>query len=291
MYIIQFGGYMLPSEQLDMTESMGASRRGARTELPGAGGALDAYGSGPDPVAADTISKAFIIEAASPTALQTALDTFIGEMMLSQNDSVQGLRMLVAALPDGTKRQSWAKCVEARALWEYFNVNEAWLPVQVTWERPWPVWEKFEDLLYFGDHLGTFADSAAAGWTFGQGVSVQAVNASPTTFTLTNTGNARVMRGIIELDGAITNPTITNTRNKYSLSWEGQLLADDRLTINIASFDAKKNGARGEWANISLGTARGQLLPLVLEPGANLMRIEATSPNCTFRFYWARSFS
>jgi hypothetical protein len=670
MYIVRYGGYTLPTEQLDMSESMGAGRRAARQELAGVGGALDAYGTGPDPLAADTISKAFIVEAASAAALQTAVDSFIGEMMLSQNDPQQGLRMLLARLPDGTKRQSWAKCVEARGMWEYHNVNEAWLPVQVTWERPWPVWEKFEDLLYLGDHLGTFADAAAAGWlfgpgpasltaiarallrcgfdnsdtghlgqaatttgpvvygagytgqarqvaggttnlmrnpsvetnttfisaynsasisrvtseydigaaslevvcdgtanrgmhqvsaatgpwtasqvisvqmrikapagktfrfgfrgqksaggnqevtppltatgqwqrvtysytltenfntvglecyfetaqgaltfyvdamqvevgpptpyldgslddhawtstahaststrpaatlryanplsatagtlalrwkpacdqtgptmylfdegglkayfdsaddtikfsdgtntistaaltfsaevwqsliftwsssglkiyrngveaatgatysapslgadlyagsdavganqangliddlavldraitaaeaaaisastepaTYGSGVTEQEITTSPVTFTLNNTGNTRVMRGIIELDGPITNFTLTNTRNKYSLAWAGQLVAGDRLTINIASFDAKKNGVRGEWPNFSLGASRGQLVPMVLEPGANPMRIEATSPDCTFRFYWARSFS
>jgi len=291
MYIIQFGGYTLPTEQLDMSETQGASRRAARSELAGVGGSLDAYGVGPDPLAGDSINKAFIIEAASPAALQTAVDGFLGEMLLSQNDPRQGLRLLVGQLPDGTKRQSWAKCVEARAMLEWYHPDNSWLPVQATFERPWPVWEKFEDLLYFGDHLGTFEDSAAAGWTFGQAVTVQAVASSPTDFTITNGGNARVMRGIIEFVGAVANPTVINTRNKYSFSWDGQLLAADRLTIDLASFDAKKNGVRGEWPNITLGTARGQLLPMILEPGANPIRIEATSPNCSFRFYWARSYT
>lgn len=288
MRIIQFGGYTLPVEQLEMSESQGAGRAGSTQPLPGAGGSWDVIGVGPDPLSEDTITKSFFVSATTPAALQTAIDDLIGEMLLSQNDWRQGLRLLVAQLPDGSKRGTWAKCVEARWDQQYYHFDNAWLgPVNVTWRRNWPVWGDYEDLLYLGDHLGTFQDTDDANYTFGQSAVIQTVNTSPLEFIVTNSGNARVMSGLIEFDGPITNPTVRNLRNRHQFSWEGVLAAGDRFTLNIGAFDAKKNGAPGEWLNITIGTERGQLLPMVLEPGANTLRVTSTSPNCTLRFYFA----
>ena len=198
-------------------------------------------------------------------------------------------RLLLATLPGGSQRAAWAKCVEARWTLETFHFENFWLgPVNVTWQLPWPVWWAYADLLPLGDHLGTFADTAS--YTFGQSVVSQTINATPQTFTITNSGNARVMDGLIEFDGVITNPTVKNLTNKYQFTWTGSLAAADRLTLKIAAFDVKKNGVRGQWANITMGTARGQLLPMVLEPGANLFEITSTAPNCVFRYYFADSW-
>lgn len=288
MRIIQFGGYTLPVEQFEMSESQGAGRAGSTVGLPGAGGSWDVVGVGPDPLGEDAISKSFIITAATPAALQTAIDSFVGHMLLSQNDWRQGLRLLVGQLPDGSKRGTWAKCIEARWTQEYFHFDNAWLgPVNVTWRRGWPVWGDYEDLLYLGDHLGTFQDTDDANYTFGQGVVEQAVTTSPVEFDVTNGGNARMMSGVIELAGVVTNPTVRNLRNRHQFTWDGALVSGDRFTLNIGAFEAKKNGAPGEWLNVVMGTERGQLLPLVLEPGVNRLRITSTSPNCTFRFYFA----
>jgi hypothetical protein len=291
MYIVQFGGYTLPTEQLDMEESQGASRRGARVLVPGRGGAIDLVGLGPDPLAVDSISKSFIISAASASALQTAVDSFIGEMMLSQNDANQGERVLVAQLPDGSYRGTWAKCTEARARMEYFHQQNGWLPVSVTWERKWPVWWDYEDMLFLGDHLGTFAEAATAGWDFGQNVAEQAISSTTTEFTITNGGNGRVFDGMIEFDGAIGNPKVKNLTNEHQFSWAGTLSSGDRFTLDIATYTAKKNGTSGEWSNITLGTAWGQIQPFRLEPGANEIKITNDSgASCTFRLYYAEAY-
>ena len=294
MYIVRFGDYELPSEQLEMTETQGLSRRSAVQPLGGAGGSFDHAGSNPDPLAEDSITKTFIIQAATSALLQTAIDDLVGEMMLSQNDWRQGARVLIAQLPDGTKRATWAKCQEVRFSNEYFNEENAWIgPVSITFRRSWPMWWKYEDLRYFGDHLGTFQDAADGGWMFGSdgNLTTQAVATSPVTLNITNSGNARIMSGLIEFDGGITNPKLENLTNGYSVLWTGTLGAGDRLTINIASYDVRKNGATGEWANVTLGTENGQLLPMVFEPGVNSLRVTGTSPNCTFRLYWARHYS
>lgn len=293
MYIVQFGGYTLPTDQLDMSETQGATRRAATQALGGAGGSLDSYGLGPDPLAEDTITKAFIIEAASPAALQTALDDFFGEMMLSQNDWRQGARLLLAKLPDGTYRGTWAKCVEARAMVEYFHPANAWLPVQATFRRAWPVWFKVEDLRYFGDHLlATFEDADTAGWAFDDGNwTSQAIASSPTTFTITHAGNARVMTGLIEIAGAIGTPKVENLRNGWQFQIHHTLGAGDRVTVDLAGPVCKLNGV-ADWSKITIGNNNGQLIPMALEPGANPMRVTGTSPSsCTFRFYWATTWT
>lgn len=290
MRIIQFGGYTLPTEQYEMSESQGAGRAGSTVGLPGAGGSWDAVGLGPDPLAEDTISKSFTIVSASASALQTAIDAFVGEMMLSQNDWRQGTRLLIGQLPDNTKRATWAKCVEARWTQEYFNFDNYWLgPVNVTWRRSWPVWFDYEDLYVFGDHLGTFADTAAL--DFGPPLTSQAVSASPTTLTVTNAGNARVTDLLIEFSGVINRPKLENLSNGHWFEWSGSLdSSGDRLTFQTAAFDARKNGAGGEWANMTVGSSKGQLLPMVLEPGSNNLRVTGSGPNCTMRMYWARAW-
>lgn len=290
MYIVKFGGYTLPTDQLEMNESGGLSRRSEITALAGYGGGLDAFGTGPDPLETDRISKSFIIEAGTPAALQTAIDNFIGQMMLSQNDWRQGLRALVAQLPDGSQRRTWAKCVEARWTQEAFHFQNNWLgPVEVTWQRPQPVWFDYDDLLVFGDHLGDFSDMIS--YDFGQGVIEQTINASPATFTITNNGNARIKTGLIEFDGVISEPVVTNNRNKYSFSLDRTLVAGDRFTINLGAFQAKLNGEPGHWSDLTLGTARGQLAAMMLEPGDNNFEIVSASPNCTFRYYFAEAYA
>ena len=142
-------------------------------------------------------------------------------------------------------------------------------------------------MLYLGDHH-TFQSVSDDSATYGQGVEEATIDDEYETFTITNNGKQRVTNGIVELDGTITNPTILNTRNKYQFAWTGSLGSTDRFTINIATLATKKNGLSGEWANVTLGTARGQLMPMALEPGDNDFEVRSTSPNCTFRFYFAK---
>lgn len=292
MYIVQFGGYTLPAAQYDMAETAGLSRRPATTALPGFGGAIDAYGTGPDPLAADSINKSFILEGSDPADCQTQFDALLGQMMLSQNDWQQGERILIGQLPDGSYRQTWAKCIECRATWEYFNVNQGWLPVSITWQRSRTAWEDYADIAYFGDQLGTFADTAASGLLFDGGrVSTQAIATTRVEFTLTNAGNARVLGGLIELDGAIVNPVVRNERNGHWFSYSGSLVAGDRLTVQPLTFAVKLNGVDA-FSGLTIGSDGGQLHPLMLEPGDNDLVIICTgSPSCTFRWYWPDSWS
>jgi hypothetical protein len=288
MYITRFGGYALP-EQLDMQESGGLERQASTQPLAGAGGSLDDYGVGPDPLAEDSISKSFIVQAASSAALQTAIDALIGEMMLSQSDWRQGARLLVATLPDGSQRCTWAKCAGVRWNQEAYHFDQGWLgAIEITWRRSAPQWWTLGDLLVLGDHH-TLADTA--GYTFGQNVTAQALTGTSTTFTITHGGNARVITGLIEFDGAVNTPTVRNLRNGHWFTYNGTLVAGDRLTLDIATLLAKKNGVSGQWSNLTLGTDNGQLMPFALEPGANPIEITCLSEAATFRFYWGRAWA
>ena len=289
MYITQFGSYALP-EQLELNESGGATRRGSSQPLGGAGGAVDLNGLGPDPLEADDIVKSFWLDAGSDTALRTNLDSLLGAMMLSENDWRQGARLLFATLPDGSKRVTWAKCTDVQLQWEYFNINRGWVPVQITWRRAWPVWQAQADLRYFGDHLGDFGDTAGLDFDGGGTPTEESVSSSPHTFTITNNGNYRVMAGVIELDGQITNPKLENLTNGHWFQYAGTLGSDGRLTVYPERFKARKDGVNA-WADLTLGSGKGQLLPMVLETGANSMRLTGSGiSGLTLRYYWARAW-
>lgn len=291
MYITQFGGYTLP-EQLELSESGGATRRPSSQPLGGAGGAVDLNGAGPDPLEADEIVKSFWLDASSDTALRTSLDALLGGLMLSQNDWRQGTRPLFAILPDGSQRLTWAKCTDVQIQWEYFNINQGWVPVQVTWRRDWPKWLTSADLRFFGDHLGTFQDADDANWLFNGGGSPtsETVSGSPHTFTITNGGNARIMWGVIEFNGQITNPKLENLINGHWFQYTGALASGGRLTVYPERFYAQVDGVAA-WPSLTVGNSRGQLVPMALEPGANPMRITGTGiSGLTFLYYWADTY-
>jgi len=290
MYITQFGGYTLP-EQLELSENESVARRPSSQVLGGAGGVVDLNGTGPDPLAVDQIAKSFWLDASSDTALRTSLDSLKAGLMLSDTDWRQGTRPLFATMPDGSQRLTWAKCIDVQIQWQYFNVNRGWVPVQVTFERKWPKWLTATDLRFFGDHLGTFAEAEAANWDFdgggGGGVTSESVSSSPHTFTITNGGNARILWGQIEFNGQVTNPKLENLTNGHWFQYSGALASGGRLTVEPHKFRAQVDGVSA-WPSLTVGSGRGQLVPMALEPGANSMRITGTGiSGLTFTFYWA----
>lgn len=292
MHIVKFGNYNLPDEQWEMRETGGLERRSSTQAVAGYGGSLDAFGAGPDPLAEDVISKSFILVASSQPALQTAVDNLLGVMLLSQQDWRQGSRLLVARLPDGSRRATWAKCAAVRWNQEAHHFQNAWLgSIDITWRRSYPVWWNWDAMLVCGDHH-TLGDTSAAGYTLGQGASQANLTAASTRVTITNPGNQRVTQGVIALIGAVVNPVISNARNQHRLAYTGALDAGERLTLRLGSLDARKNGIRGEWANFTVGTAAGQLLPMTLEPGVNPLTITCDgTPAGAFRYYWSPAWS
>lgn len=285
MYIIQFGGYVFPTAY-NNNETHGASRRSNLQELSGHG-SVDLVGSGPSPMSGDTISKSFILNTSNNINFNTAIADIVGQMMTSQEDFRQGVRLLIAT--DGISQYaSWAKCSNISYNIEPRNENNYWLNLQMSFERTIPKWWTYEDLLFLGDNLETFEDTDIKGYTFGQSVFEQLLSTDNTSFTITNNGNTRVFDGIIEFDGAIDTPIITNNKNKYTFTVNRQLSIGDRYTINSSNRDIKFNGVPGFYSDLNIGNLRGQLQPMVLEPGDNEFAITATTtPICMFRYWYA----
>lgn len=293
MYITQFGAYTFPTEQIGLTETAGANRRGATSALGGMGGAWDDVGTGPDSLEEDTISKTLILEGAGATetlrktSLRTQFDALLAGLMQSNQEYSQGTRLLFALMPDGDIRGTWAKCVEVRARWEYYNINSGWLPVSITFRRAWPIWETLNPAtpaaLYLGDHLGDFGDTAS--YDLGddhEALVVQAAMSNGLSAAISPTGNARQVNVIVEFDGRITNPRLTNLSNGHYFEYTGTLAAGDRLTVRSPQCTARLNGAL---VALTIGTARGQILPWVVEPGSTYRLTGSGTISGTLRIY------
>ncbi len=287
MHIVQFGHYHFQSDQPGMSETQGAERRPDQQVLPGVNGFFDVNGTAPDSMAGDTINKRFYVTVDDVNDLQGAIDDLVGAMMQSPNDANEGTRLLIAQLPDLSKRCTWAKCTSARWTMEVVNVGNLWVgPVDIVWQRSVPEWWTYHDMLYLGDHH-TWADVEAAGYIWGQGVVERALASPNESWTVTNSGNANVTDGIIEFDGGVTNPAIINKRTGHSIKWTGTLNNSERLTIYLGKRQAKRNGWPVEWPNITLG----KVVPFELWPGDNTLTLTADSVGtCTVRFYFARTW-
>lgn len=291
LYISQFGNYIFPADQLGMTETQGGDRSPSTLQLPGLDGALDLNGTGADTFDVDRISKRVYLEAATPAALQDAIDALAGNMQYSQILSSQGSRLLIATLPDGSQRATWAKCTACRWTMETVNIENAWLgPVDITWQRTGPQWWTYTDgPLFLGDHLGTLADTDSGGLTLGEGV----VTLTPladfinVNFTVTNSGNAPISHGLFEVDYGDTF-TLTNLRNGYAFTWarpSSGWTGQERVSVDFASFSVKRDGAN-DWPAVTLGVKNKDNRMMVFEPGANPMRLAKTDiGTITIRYY------
>ncbi|MGD8501548.1 MAG: hypothetical protein PVJ86_12920 [Phycisphaerales bacterium] len=103
--------------------------------------------------------------------------------------------------------------------------------------------------------------------------------------TITYDGGARFTGGYLEIMGACTNPKLENKTNGYWLQWTGSLVAGDRLVINLATGQAKKNGVVEDYA---LSKGDDQTILMALELGDNEMEFSATSADCVAEYYWSK---
>jgi len=115
----------------------------------------------------------------------------------------------------------------------------------------------------------------------------RSVSASPDTFTISNTGTARITRGLIVVKDVATNPKLENTTNEWWVQYTGALVAGDTLVIDIGALSAKKNGS-DVWSSISMGD--NQNSPMEFELGSNAMSFTATGVDCTLEVHWAKCY-
>lgn len=105
----------------------------------------------------------------------------------------------------------------------------------------------------------------------------RAFPASPTNFTLTNDGNERTHEIVFEITGPVENPRITNLDLGIYVEALVSVGAGEVLTIDGAAFTADIDGTS------AIGSIRhsGSRLWMLLDPGANSMRLTATTPGGT----------
>lgn len=105
----------------------------------------------------------------------------------------------------------------------------------------------------------------------------RAFPASPTNFTLTNDGNERTHEIVFEIAGPVENPRITNLDLDIYVEALVAVGAGELLTIDGTSFTADIDGTN------AIGSIRhsGSRLWMLLDPGANSMRLTATTPGGT----------
>lgn len=105
----------------------------------------------------------------------------------------------------------------------------------------------------------------------------RAFAASPTNYTLTHPGNERTHEVIFEIAGPVSNPRITNLDSGIYVEALVSVGAGEILTIDGQAFTADIDGEN------SIGSIRhgGSRQWMLLEPGANSMRLTATTPGGT----------
>jgi hypothetical protein len=164
------------------------------------------------------------------------------------------LRTIVHYLPDGTSRTATGECVS-------FRVSDSPAgrgPILAVADFELP------DPYFYG------ADTVDAS---------RAIASSPTAFTLTHPGTARTWRGTLDFLGPIANPRILNQTNAIYVECLVTVAATKHLIIDLDAFTAANDGVAAGGSIRHSGDARW----LVLEPGANALRVTGTGLSAATR--------
>jgi hypothetical protein len=145
---------------------------------------------------------------------------------------------------------------------------------------------------YAGQALGLTVDFLLADPVF-YGAAVnpsQAIAASPTNFTLTNAGSAPTHRQVLTFTGPIANPRLINLTIDAGAAFYVEALVTvasaKLLVIDCSAFTATNDGVN------AIGSLRhsGAFEFFRLEPGANSLRVTATSPGGSLAIAYSPSF-
>lgn len=160
-----------------------------------------------------------------------------------------GRLSLVHVMPDGTSRTAQAECLGLQ-VGDTFGRREGVVAVADF---------MLADPYFYGTAL------VDAG---------RSISASPTDFTLTHPGTARTNRIVLDFTGPISNPRITQQTTGIYVECLVTVASGKHLLIDAEHFTATNDGVQ------AIGSIRhsGDFRWLILEPGANSMRVTATSP-------------
>jgi hypothetical protein len=242
MRIVSFDGVTFgrQNEQDGISFDMATSQ----TKIPGADGAFDNHGDNQyrEPF---TFSRSFLL---TGTAIHTDLDT-----LLSKTNRRGWLVMQTGGT---VNRGCWAKLTNV----SYDNTPEQvnYLPVKLSFMVANP-WLEAEDDVWYLDAGKELDDSLLFDGNY-------TTRALAGTFPIANAGGGAITRGIIEVRGSATNPTITNSTNGWSIAYAGTVASGSTLVIDIGAQSVTLAGV-DNWANVTLGANQTGLMRL--EIGTN----------------------
>jgi hypothetical protein len=256
----------LALSQYEINDDIPLDFRSNLVRLPGQAGAFDADGDGQyrEPL---IVTRSFeIVESAYAT-----VDDTLDSIRAKANT---GLRWLIIEMRDGDERGTWAKLKRVQAPYkpEYLE----YLPVQLTFEIPWPWLEDADDIGYLDDG-GVFDD----GGIFDENYTPQS---GAGTFSINNTGGDRITRGLLVVKGASNDPKIYNTTTGEWVQYTGTIPAGSFLLIDLGAQTATIDGT-SVWSSISIGDSQTRWFSLAV--GSN--SIEFTGGG-TLEVHWARVY-
>lgn len=163
-----------------------------------------------------------------------------------------GIRSLVHVLPDGTSRTAGAEVVSFQVQ-ESRGARQSFLAV---------VDFSLADPFFYGTNV---VDSA------------RSIPASPTDFTFTHPGTVRTNRITFDFVGPISNPRITQQTTGIYVEALVSVASAKHLIIDCAAFTATNDGVN------AIGSIRhsGDFRWMILEPGAQTLRVTSTAPGGT----------
>lgn len=293
--------YTIPT--LDRREQPIRPFRPVLTELPGADGAFDQYGSDRAPLGQGQADISFLLDAATPAALQTAInDAINGAMGATRQD---GLRKLWRAEESDGSAPRWTHARLAEMGDPPADVDHiVHTPLRLMFLLPDPL---FYDGLttawliangYIAETLASpvIGEPVDPYYTFAK----FSIAETPFNFTITNAGDmpARhiIFRFVAQGVNGFTDPAVVNETNAMSFSHtQDGAAAGNVLSVNAspglgrARYAASAPPSADVTAGLALGATQGVLMEL--EPGANAMRYDdGGTPDLDLYVWWLHAY-
>ena len=208
-----------------------------------------------------------VVVGATSAAVDTAIDALKAKANL-------GLCWLVAEMRDASERGTWAKLTQVDTTRSPDNYADQ--KITLTFRADWPWWEDTDDVWYFD-----------AGYELDSGLSFDGnytTQSGAGTFSINNTGDDVITRGIILVSGASTDPTITNTTTGESIAYDGTVGAGETLQIDIGAMQVWLDGTDA-YADITLGSNQTRFMSLAV--GTNSITFAGGG---TLRWHWAKVY-
>lgn len=204
-------------------------------------------------------------------ATQAAVDTALDALKAKAN---LGLGWLVAEMRDSDLRGTWAKLARFETDRAPENILDQ--EFRLLFEAAWPWWEDIDDVWYLD-----------AGYELDDGLSLDANYTSQSgagTFAINNTGDDVITRGLIFIEGASTNPTITNNTTGESISYAGSVASGETLKIDLGAQTVELDGIDA-YDDVSLGSTQIRMMSLAV--GSNSITF---SGGGDLTWHWARVY-